>query len=477
MTDGSILVGGQVPDAQLPEINTGSFEQLSRKMAPDVVNAVDELHVAALLESRGVTDSVAWQTYGHRDVFLLAEELYRRRPVGGDKTASDAPPVANRRSKTLWMLAHGPLYMLPSTVYPAVIIGLGSSAVFRVLAFTTALGWVWGMGVSATAYKLLGQGMERSAGRAIRWLSLLGIAIALICGTVFVATGTGGAGLVLYVVAQVSFQLMSGMLIFYGKELRLALTMLPAFLAGLVLLISDYAQKFVLPTLVTAGLCIILLAVTALVTSMRVPAQPDSRLQVAFGRTFAGVSPSMCYAALCALYFLDTESRFLTSGGELAIAGMPLILGMGALEWRAYRFTEKVQMLFSHVTSLADFRSTAWRLLLAELTNCLMIIGGLCIIFILIMLRFNLLTGQESQLADAYVLLGGVFFLGFVMARHRQFAWLLGIMLPVVLADVLLVGHYDPQGQVDIFLACTAILLLFQIVTLRISFRHIQRYH
>ena len=453
------------------------FEQLSRKMAPAVLHAVDELHVAALLESRGVTDSVARDTYGHRDVFTLAETMYRRRPIAGEATRTEVLPTAKRSRKDLRTLAHGPLYMLPSTVYPAVIIALGSTAVFRVLAFTTALGWVWGMGVSVTAYQLVGQGMERSAGRAIRLLSLLGLTIALLSGAVFAATGPGGPGLAVFVVAQMSFQLMSGVLVFHGKELRLALTMLPAFLMGLLFLVSGFAEKLVLPTLVTGGLCIVLLTVTALVTSMRAPVQPDSRRQVAFAKTFVGVSPSICYAALCALYFLNTEARFLTGAGALAIAGLPLILGMGALEWRAGRFTEKAQGLFSRSASSAEFRNVAWRLLLTELNNCLMILGSLCIIFILVMIKFNLLSGQESQLADAYVLLGGVFFLGFVMARHQQFARLLGIMLPIVLAEVLLAGRYTSQGQVSIFLVCTVILLLSQVVTLRVSFRRVQRYH
>jgi hypothetical protein len=478
MTNQSILVTREVSDRQFPEMRPDPFEQLSRKMAPAVSHAVDELHVAALLESRGVTDSVAREKYGHRDVFTLAEAMYRRRSIAGKETRAEALPTAERSRKALRTLAHGPLYMLPSTVYPAVIIALGSSAVFRALAFTTALGWVWGMGVSATAYQLVGQGMERAAGRAIRLLSLLGIAIALLSGAVFAATGPGGPGLAVFVAAQMSFQLMSGILVFHGKELRLALTMLPAFLMGLLLMLSGFAEKFVLPTLVTGGLCIVLLAVTALVTSMRAPAQPDSRRQVAFAKTFAGVSPSMCYAALCALYFLNTEARFLIgAGAALAIAGLPLILGMGALEWRAGRFTDKAQGLFSRSASSAEFRNTAWRLLLAELSNCLMILGSLYIIFILIMLKYNQLSSEGSQLADAYVLLGGVFFLGFVMARHQQFARLLGIMLPIVLAEVLLSGQYTLQGQVSIFLVCTLILLLSQVVTLRVSFRRVQRYH
>ena len=132
--------------------------------------------------------------------------------------------------------------------------------------------------------------------------------IALFSGSRIRRDGPAEPGLALFVVAQMSFQLMSGVLVFHGKELRLALTMLPAFF-GLVFLVSGFAEKLVLPTLVTGGLCIVLLTVTALVTSMRAPVQPDSRRQVAFAKTFVGASPSVCYAALCALLLPKHRKR------------------------------------------------------------------------------------------------------------------------------------------------------------------------
>jgi hypothetical protein len=475
MTEG-IVADGSEPGGRLSETRHNPLEQLRRNMAATVVHAVDELHVAALLESRGVTDSVAEQKYGHHDVFTLAETLYSRRPIAGNETAADVSAGPRRWRKDLRMMTHGPLYMLPSTVYPAIIIALGAATVFRVLVFATALGWVWGMGASTVAYQLLGQGRERSAGQAIRLLSLIGIVVALLCGIVFAATGPGGSGLVLYVVAQVTFQLMSGILIFHGKELWLALTMFPAFFAGLILLVSGFDDKFVTPTLVTAGVCVVLLAATALLVRPRVSAQSDSRRQIHFLRIYAAASPSVCYAALCAFYFLNTEARTLNGGGALAIAGLPLILSLGVLEWRANRFSEKVRELFGRLASPVEFQGAARQLLLTELVNCLMVLGGLSAIFIFVVFRLNQLTGQLSQLTDAYVLLGAAFFLGFIMASHRQFTRLLGIMLPVVLAEFLLVVLV-PQDQIDIFLVFNAILLTSQIVMLRMSFRRVQLYY
>ena len=383
---------------------------------------------------------------------------------------SDDLPSRARSRGTLRMLAHGPVYLLPTTVYPAVLIVLGASAMFRGLMFTVALGWVWGMGMSVVAYQLAGQDKMGSAGRVLRVLGLVGLGVALLSGTLLAVTGPGGPGMVAFVVAQMGFQLMAGVLVFYGKELRLAVVMLPASVAGIALLVSGYARALVVPTVVAGGLSIVLLAVAAWVTSTRGPAGREAEHPVALSRTFPGAVPSVCYAALCAVFFLLTDSQFLVGERDLALAAAPLILGMGTLEWRAHRFTEKVGELFGSTAMAAEFGSAAWRLLLKELSNCLAILGGLGAV-VLVMLRVSgWLSTLGVMLAGAYMLLGGAFFLGFIMARHQQFARLLGIMSPVVLADVL------GDGKAPIFLLTTVILLLLQIVALRVSFRRAYLY-
>ena len=469
MTERPLLTSGQPGGGQPARTLHDPAGELARQMTPAISRAVDELHVAAVLESMGVTDPIAHDSYGYHDVFALADVVYRRLPAAADPAAAGKPSPARSRG-TLRMLIHGPLYLLPTTVYPAVLIALGASAMFRGLMFTVALGWVWGMGMSVIAYGLAGQGRKRSAGRALRLLGLAGLGVALLSGALLAVTGPGGAGMVAFVVAQMGFQLMSGVLVFYGKELRLALVMLPAFVAGIVLLVSGYAAALVVPTLVAGGLSIVLLAVAAWVTSTRAPARPDAPHPAALSRTFAGAVPSVWYAALCAVFFLLTESRFLVGERDLALAAAPLILGMGALEWRAHRFTEKAGELFGRTVMAAEFGRAAWRLLLKELTNCLAILGGIGAVGLVLLRVSGWLSTLGVLLAGAYVLLGGAFFLGFVMARHQQFPQLLGIMSLVVIADVL------GAGQVPIFLLSTAILLMLQIAALRASFRRIYLY-
>jgi hypothetical protein len=114
------------------------------------------------------------------------------------------------------------------------------------------------------------------------------------------------------------------------------------------------------------------------------------------------------------------------------------------------------------------------------LTNCLAVLTVLGTTLLVILREFGELSVRGAMLIDAHVLLGGAFFLGFVLARHQQFGRLLWIMSLVVAADVLTVpfaaGRLAPDGEVPIFLLCTAILLILQLITLRVSFRRIYYY-
>jgi hypothetical protein len=480
VTERIASANGQSANGQVTGTPPDPPAELIRTVAPAVPRAVDELHVAAVLESMGVTDQSAHDIYRHDDVFGLADAVSRLIPAATGQPADDDLPAPARSGGTLRLLSHGLLYLLPCTVYPAVLIALGAPAMIRGMVFSTTLGWVWGIGMSTVAYQFVGHGKDRSAGRALRLLGLAGLVIGLLTGTLLAATGPGGAGLVAFVVAQISFQLMAGVLVFYRHEFRLAVTMLPASAGGIALLLSRYSPALVRPTLVAGGLSILLLTVTAWVSSMRAPARPDSPGKVSLARTIAGVAPSVYYAALCATFLLLTDARFLVGQVDLAIAALPLILGMGMLEWSAHRFTGKVGELWSHTATCEDFRRAAWRLLTEGLASCLAVLGALAAVLLVILRESGELSTRGAMLIDAHVLLGGAFFLGFILARHQQFSRLLVIMSLVVAADVLMLPwasrQLAPDGEVPVFLFCTAILLISQLITLRVSFRHVFYY-
>lgn len=437
-------------------------KELVLMLEPMVPAAVDELHVAAVLESQGVTDRSARDKYGHDDVFALARVVSQRLP--SQPNVPERPAARRQPHRTLRELAHGPMYVLPSTVYPAVFTVLGAPTMVRGMVFATALGWVWGMGMSAVAYQLLGQQKGRAAGKMLRLLSLTGLGVALAGATFLALTGTGKPGIVAFVVAQMGFQLASGVLVFYGKELRLVVAMLPACVLGVLHITSGYKPALVTPTLVAGALSIVLVLGVAWLTSVQAATNADSRGSVPGRRMLLGAAPSACYAALCAAFLLFTDFRYVVGQFDLAIAVAPLVLGMGAVEWRAHRFTERLSDLLHRNTVPVDFSRDARCLMLQELTICLLILGGLGGALLATLSGFGMLSSQGALLIDAHVVLGGAYFVGFVLARYQQFRWLLGILSFVVVANIAVVTSMahdlKPPDVAPIFLVCCATLLV-----------------
>jgi hypothetical protein len=258
--------------------------------------------------------------------------------------------------------------------------------------------------------------------------------------------------------------------VFYGKELWLGAAMLPACGAGAVHIIAGYPKTLVVPTLAAGALSIVLLLGTAWWTSLRAPSQADSQRSIPRYRMLLDAMPSVCYAALCAVFLLFTDTRYVSDQFDLAIAVAPLVLGMGAVEWRAHRFTELASDLLHQNAFTADFGRAVWRLLLRELTLCILIFGGLGGLLLAILSNFGLLTGYGAMLIGAHVMLGGAYFAGFVLARYEQYPWLLGILSCVVAADIAVVSSaardLEPAVRPTAFLLGCSILLVLLLARL-----------
>jgi hypothetical protein len=160
---------------------------------------------------------------------------------------------------------------------------------------------------------------------------------------------------------------------------------------------------------------------------------------------------------------------------DLGIAVAPLVLGMGAVEWRAHRYCEQALEELNRSRAVRSFRRATWRLLVRELASCLAILGGLAVALLAGLAQFDLLTIRGSLLVDAHVLLGGAFFLGFVLMRYEGMSWLLTIT-PVVLIGNVLVNLVTPGNEIGVFLtSCGALLVLFLLV-LRATAGEVRRY-
>lgn len=433
------------------------LDELVDRVTALLPDPVDELQVAALLESQGITDQVAVDRYGRADVFALGQEVFERLPRAS-VAVEDEPPG------TTWLHAvRGPLYLVPTTVFPAVSAVLGGPAAVRAMVVATAVSWVWGSGASAVAHRLLGIGAAARAARALRWLGAIGTAVATTAAAVL------GWRSALFVLALAGLQFAIGVLLFHREEVQLAVAVLPAGAGGVVYLASEAVGI----ALVLGGVTV-LLAVGGAWRAGRA-ARDSGGVRPPPPRTLLVVAlPSGVYAALCAVLLLYTDSRYVLSALDLAVAAAPLVLGMGVVEWRAHRFFELAAQELRRCALPAVFQQAIWRGLLRELGFCLTALGAGALV-LLVGLRFTgVLTLPGALLIDGHVLLGGAFFLGFVLVRTSGPVAAPLIVAAVLLGDVAAVAlGADP---VPAFLvACTA-LSIFLLVALRGSVGQVRHY-
>lgn len=459
-------VSGSEPDSdRLPAVDL-----LAETLSPSLPMVVDELQVAAVLESRGINDSVAGEQYGYDDVFELAAEVTRI--LLAQERRQEVAQPSRSKVPTLRTLAHGPLYLAPSLAYPAVWTVVGED-MLRGMVTATAIGWIWGMATSSLAYQFRGRERERSAGASQRWMMLAGSGAGLLAALALTAAGLGGPGLIAFVVGQVVFQLAAGILVFYGQESVLAVTVLPVGISAVSYLFSGRSAVLADLTMATAvlssgSLMFVAWRLAGQALQRGAPASTEARRQA-----MSGAAPSVVYAALCALLLLSINVRYLKETLDLAMAAAPLVLGMGAVEWRAGRFVEQSRVALAESPGTEEFRRRIWRLAMRELTNCGVVLGGLAVVQLLILREVATLTLRGATLVDAHVVLGCAFFLGFLLMSRRSFPWVLVAISVVVAVHLLAVSSLTsalaPHGEVVIFLVTTTVLLLLFLGAFRIS--------
>jgi hypothetical protein len=434
------------------------LDELVERVAALLPDPVDELQVAALLESQGVTDQIAVDRYARSDVFALAREVFERLP------RASVAPEGEKRDSTWLHAVRGPLYLMPTTVFPAVAAVLGGPAAVRAMVVATATTWVWGAGTSVVAHQLLGRGAAASAARSLRLLAVPGVVIAAaVAGVVL------GWRSALFVLALACLQLAIGVLLFHRKEILLTGAVLPAAAGGVLHLVSGA----IVIALVLGGVTVLLAAGGAWHSGRDARDSSGVRLPP-LGTLLGTALPSSVYAALCAALLLYTDSRYVLSALDLAVAAAPLVLGMGVVEWRAHRFFDTAADELRRCALPQDFRAVMWRALLRELGICLVALGSAALVLLVVLRWSGVLTTPGALLIDGHVLLGGAFFLGFVLVRTGG-----AVLAPLIVSGVL-AGSVTATGlaadPAGVFLiGCTA-LSIFMLVALRGSVGQVAHY-
>jgi hypothetical protein len=453
----------------LPKISTDPLDDLVERVRPQLGQAVDSLHVAAALEADGLTDRGARVEYGYHDVFALATEVFRRLgpQLPKPRTASARDPRAWRESFRL--IAHGPLYVLPSTAFPAVLAIVGRRSLVLGLVLASTLGWVYAGVAAHGAYRMLGFGRPRSAARILTAAAATAPLAGALAGVVLVRYTGGGAALIVMITCQVAYQLTSTVLVFYRRELWLALVMTPAFLVGAAYLVLG-PELLSWSAGVAAGcvLAAFLIAALLAVHHGRAAAVQEPPLRVALRPELPALLGVGAYALCSAVLLLHAEAPYLLGRLDIAIAAAPLILTMGVVEWRAERFRPQAVALVRRVERPEQFVRGVWLLLAREVAVCLLAPAIPAAAMLAGLAYLGLLSSAGIMMTAAHVALGGAYLMAFLLAGRDRFGWLCASMLAAITVHVgigALLGAapllgFSGSALVDTSLYLVSVLLL-----------------
>jgi hypothetical protein len=363
--------------------------------------------------------------YGFTDVFALAAEVYRRL---GPPAAPEPEPVAARSWRNgVRVLAHGPLYALPSAVFPAVLGVLGERSVVLALTVASGLGWMYSGTAAFAAYKMLGLGRPRAAARLLRVSALGAPAAGAVAGIAVMGLFGGGPGLVLLSMCQLGYQLAGTILVFYRREGLQAATMAPAVVAGAAYLAAGVAFR---PVALAAAVVGVLAAYGMglwLTRGRGDAAEPSARPLLR--SQLPGITGVTCYGLCSAALLLHAEAPYLIDRLDIAVAVAPLIAAMGFVEWRAEKFREKAVRLTRTSHRTTEFRRRVWLLAGRETLACLALPGLLGLLLLAGLHAIGRFSAPAAAMVAAHVTLGGAYYTAFLLAGFERFGRLCSCML------------------------------------------------
>ncbi|MGH3717122.1 MAG: hypothetical protein ACRDT4_27220, partial [Micromonosporaceae bacterium] len=214
----------------------------------------------------------------------------------------------------------------------------------------------------------------------------------------------------------------------------------------------------------------------ALAGDLAAPTPPAGLPPPPMLRELAAVLPIVAYAALCAGYLLFADTRYINSGLDLSLAVAPLVLGMGALEWQARHFSEGAVALTRRCRYPAEFRAGIWELFVRGVGVVVGVLSLLAFTLMVAMLHAGLLSERGLVLIVGHVVLGGGYFVGFIMLNHGRLRSLVAVTALVLAGYVAASGAGLPYSNGVIFLVSSATLLALLLVAVSTSLAEVRRY-
>jgi len=374
---------------------------LAAWMTPVCASAVDPYEVAAVLEAGGVTDVNARVRHGARDVFDLADQLFRRFPR---EPQPDWPVAGPWRAAPVTHVLRGVVFGLPALAYPAVadrIVGLRPAVL---LVVSVLLSWAAGQGLAYLGYVRLGRASRGAAAAVLGGAALL---VALPAAAVLVGLGFAVGvppAVTLIAAGQFAYVLAATVALVLGQEWWLLAALVPGVGAGIGGLVAGPAAG---RSGLVAGAVTLSAATSVAVAGWALRGarpQPPSRAEL------AAALPTVAFGALAgALLIFVPAVRALDPGPDprisigVAVAlTLPLSVSMGGAEWLLFRYRSATHRAMAETRTLRAFGRRA-AVALGRVTT-----GYLTVLVLLFLAAIGLARLLTGELPGAWPVVAAV---------------------------------------------------------------------
>ncbi|MFN7148910.1 MAG: hypothetical protein ACK4V6_05455 [Microthrixaceae bacterium] len=334
----------------------------------------DELGLAAMLESWGITDASAKELYGADDVFSLARSLQVRLQV--EERGVGLAPARVPLLTPAWLL-RGATY-LPSALFVVIALShdvAGAAAV--AFAVVTCIGWGVSEAVSHIAHAAINRGGLGAIRRTFEQVLIAGAPLAAVAAvSTSVASGSVTAGLLIGV--QLLYLLAATILLPQGREGMLLIALSPALVAAALAFHGSGPRYFVeiLALSLVGEIVVIIVIVVRLRRAERHGHGAPTRADLVAASPFlvAGVAMGV-FALACTSIVLEQI------GSRRALIGLivPLMLSMGLSEIGIRRYQHTVQRDLVMSVRLGQFAGRARRRVLVYASTYLALLVALVV--------------------------------------------------------------------------------------------------
>jgi hypothetical protein len=393
---------------------------LAEKFTPVCQSAVDPLEVASALEFEGYGDRAAREDYGVKDVFALANVLYRRVPRSPAEPEPSPDPWQISRLRPL---LHGLLYAMPAVCFPAVGGLLAGEGVLPTLVVALFVAWGLSQGLACVGYLRLGSAGLPQARRVLRSgliACLLLVAVAMVMMRLTVAAHPI---VLMFGAGEGVYMLGASVLMVTGAEPWLLIALAPGVLGSSAFLYLGRPHGSEHAAWAAALIATPLLACALAWRHTRTP-KPRAGRMVTLTELRTAV-PAIAFGVVAAALLTfpviaGPHGHGGVNPGAL-VSSIPLSLSMGAAEWSLLWYRRRTRRLLQRVREIPVFRVRARGYLLAALIQYLAGTTVLIGISVAIAAKTNLIPVHWSIApeAAAYLVLGAAMFLALLLQTMR----------------------------------------------------------